>query len=94
MDIDRQIITVELDGIRYRGAYTIERANLVVEAHGLGRKETDACLVDYRLGPAAERLASLLFMELVKEHMGGELDLMELVAQGATTQITLIGAYL
>jgi len=91
--MDRHLITVELDGTRYRGAYALEREYLVVEAYGLGRKEIDASLVDYMLGEPARKLAKLILTELIKEHVGRGHEFIDLVTQGSTTQVTFIGEH-
>lgn len=88
----RNLLTLRLDGTRYRGAYAIEGRELIVEAHGLGRRRMDAGIVDYTLGDPAHKLAMLLFTQLVKEHLNRDDDTLQLVIQGATTQPTIIGA--
>ena len=90
--MDRQLLTIKLEGTRYRGAYTLDREQLIVEAHGLGRRTVDAALVDYSLGEPAHLLATLVFTQLVKENVERGSEFVNLVAQGATTQINLIGA--
>ena len=92
MDTNRNLITVKLDGTRYRGSYALEQEHLVVEAYGLGRKEIGASLIDYTLGEPAEKLATLVFTELVKENVERGHGVNELVAQGSTTQVIFIGA--
>jgi hypothetical protein len=86
MDKSRQLLTIELDGTRYRGAYSLEQDRLVIEAYGLGRTEVDASLVDYCLGEPAHKLA-----KLVRENVSQGSDLINLIAQGSTTQVTFIG---
>ena len=92
MDPNRQVLTIELDGTRYRGAYSIEQEHLVIEAHGLGRTEVDASLVDYSLGEPARKLATLMFTQFIKENVTRDHAVMNLVTQGSTTQVTLIVA--
>jgi hypothetical protein len=91
MDKSRQLLTIELDGTRYRGAYSLEQDRLVIEAYGLGRTEVDASLVDYCLGEPAHKLAKLIFTQLVRENVSQGSDLINLIAQGSTTQVTFIG---
>ena len=90
MEANRHLITVELEGTRYRGAYSLEKEHLVIEAAGLGRKRIDASIIDYQLGEPATLLAKLAFTELVKENLGTQT--LELVAQGSTTQIAMLGS--
>ena len=92
MDSNRYLLTVELDGTRYRGAYSLDENHLVVEAHGLGRTEIDAALVDHSLGEPAKKLATIVFTQLIKENVEREPSTLELVAQGTTTQVTFLGA--
>jgi hypothetical protein len=87
MDAKRQLLTIELDGTRYRGAYSLEQEHLVIEAHGLGRTEVDASLVDYSLGDPAKKLATLIFTQFVKEQVGRGLETASLAIQGSTTQV-------
>jgi hypothetical protein len=87
MDANRKLLTIELDGTRYRAAYSLEQGRLVIEAHGLGRTEVDASLVDHSLGEPAKKLASFVFRQFVKEHVGGGLDTASLAIQGSTTQV-------
>ena len=91
MNADRHLITVKVEGTRYRGAYALEQGQLVVEAHGLGYKTIDASVVDYALGEPAAKLAKLAFAELVREKLQTRAPCLELVAQGATTQVTFLG---
>jgi hypothetical protein len=91
MDMNSRLLTVELDGTRYRGAYRIEGQSLIVEAHGLGQKVVDASIVDFELGEPTERLAKLTFAQFIKEKVDREKDRLSLVVQGSTTQISLIG---
>lgn len=91
MDGNRQLLTIELDGTRYRGAYSIEQKHLVIEAHGLGRTEVDASLVDFSLGEPAKKLATLIFTQFIKENVTRGHAIMNLVTQGSTTQIAFTG---
>jgi hypothetical protein len=91
MDKNRQLLTIELDGTRYRGAYSLVREHLVIEASGLGRTAVDASLVDYSLGEPARKLATLIFTQFIKENVTRGHEIMNLVTQGSTTQVTFIG---
>lgn len=90
MNADRHLITVELQGTRYRGAYALEEGNLVVEAHGLPRKMIDASIVDHSLGEPTTKLAKLVLRELLKENMALGEDTVRLAAQGSTTQVCFL----
>ena len=92
MDAQRKLLTVELDGTRYRGSYSLDQRYLVIEAHGLGRKNIDASIIDYALGEPARKLATIVFTQLVKESVHRDDDLMHLATQGTTTQVTIIGS--
>jgi hypothetical protein len=94
MDTDRHLLTIRINGVRYRGAYSLERERLIVEAHGLGRTEVDASLVDGALGEPARKLATIIFTQLIRENSGRNDDVMNLVAQGSTTQVTVVGQQL
>lgn len=93
MDTNRHLLTVELDGTRYRGAYSLEQENLIVEAHGLGRREVDATLIDCALGEPAKKLATLILTQLIKETVERGEHVVDLAAQGSTTQVTFIGVH-
>lgn len=92
MDTQSQLLTVALDGTRYRGAYSLEHGQLIVEAHGLGRKNIDASIIDYAMGEPARKLATIVFTQLIKESVHREDDLLHLATQGTTTQVALIGS--
>ena len=91
MNADRHLITVKVGGTRYRGAYALERGQLVVEGHGLGHKTIDASVIDHSLGEPAAKLAKLAFTELVREKLEIRESCLTLVAQGSTTQVTYLG---
>ena len=86
------LLTVELDGTRYRGTYRIEDRQLVVEAHGLGRRTVDASIVDCELGEPTQRLAALTFAQFIKENIEEHQDLLSLAVQGSTTQICVMSS--
>ena len=54
--------------------------------------EVDASLVDYSLGEPARKLATLIFTQFIKENVTRGHEIMKLVTQGPTTQVTFIGA--
>lgn len=87
------LLTVELDGTRYRGAYRVEGEELIIEAHGLGKKIIDATIVEGQLGEPTKRLAQLAFAEFIKENAELDGDRLSLAVQGATTQVALFGIH-
>ena len=85
------LLTVELEGKRYRGTYRIVDSQLVVEAHGLGSTSIDATIVDCELGEPTQRLAALTFAQFIKENIDEHADQLALAVQGSTTQVCLLG---
>ena len=92
MSPEQKLVTIKYRGTRYRGTYYIAGNDLVVEAHDIGKKSADAALLDYKLDTSAAKLAKILLMELVKEGIADDPDLMLLASQGSTTQITICGS--
>ena len=88
MKIQRNLLTLKIDGVRYRGVYWIEGQELIVEAHGLGTRSVDASVVDFVLGEPARKLAILLLAQLIKAALNRNDDTLELAAQGSTTMPT------
>ena len=88
MSSQRNLLTLKIDGVRYRGVYSIEGRELIVEAHGLGTKSVDASVVDFVLGEPARKLAILLLAQLIKAALNRNDDTLELAAQGSTTMPT------
>ena len=91
MTIERNIITVRVDAIRYRGAYYKDGDKLVVEASGLGIRSMDASILGDHLGAPAKKMAKLMLHDLVKEGTQTNLEPVILAQQGSTTQINLTG---
>lgn len=88
-----RLITIKYRGVRYRGAYYLRGAHLVVEAREAGRTTADAALVDFKLDASAAKLAKILLMELVKETVAADdSGLLTLAAQGSTTRATVCGS--
>ena len=80
------LVTVEYQDKRYRGAYCVREELFIVEASGLGRKTTDAAVLNDVVDESAERLAKLMLTELVKEAMEDPTLELELASQGSVTQ--------
>jgi hypothetical protein len=81
------IVTVHLDGKRYRGAYYFRGERLIVTAYGLEQSSADMSVLSGERGKAALNLAKLVLIEMVRD--AGELDDFEprLSLQGSTTAI-------
>ena len=81
------IVTVHLDGKRYRGAYFFDGDKLVVKAHDLETTSADLAVLQGERGKAALNLAKLVLIDMVKA--ATDRPLMEpcLSLQGSTTAI-------
>ncbi len=81
------LVTVHLNGERYRGAYFFKGDTLVVEAHGLKARTADLAVLQGERGKAALNLAKLLLIDMVKD----AIDVREigpgLSLQGSTTRL-------
>lgn len=82
------IVTVHLNGERYRGAYYFRGDDLVVTAYGLKETSADMAVLEGERGKAALNLAKLVMIDMVKDVMDvGSLD-PGLSLQGSTTRIS------
>ena len=82
------IVTVHLNGERYRGAYYFRGDDLVVSAYGLKETSADMAVLEGERGKAALNLAKLVMIDMVKDVMDvGSLD-PGLSLQGSTTRIS------
>ena len=90
------IVTVHLDGKRYRGAYVFEGNELVVTAYDLKQSSADMECLQGERGKAALNLAKLVLIEMVRDaqtipskHPGLSLigSTTHLFCGGATTSI-------
>ena len=61
------IVTVHLDGERYRGCYVFEGNELVVTAYGLKQSSADMACLQGERGKAALNLAKLVLIDMVRE---------------------------
>jgi hypothetical protein len=61
------IVTVHLDGERYRGSYVFEANELVVTAYGLKQSSADIACLQGERGKAALNLAKLVLIDMVRE---------------------------
>ena len=81
------IVTVHLDGERYRGAYYFRGNELVVTAYGLRESSADMSVLGGERGKAALNLAKLVLIDMVREAMDIRGIPPGLSLQGSTTAI-------
>ena len=79
------IVTVHLDGERYRGAYYFRGEELIVTAYGLKKSSADMAVLGGERGKAALNLAKLVLIEMVRDVTGKSLLPSGLSLQGSTT---------
>jgi hypothetical protein len=81
------IVTVHLNGERYRGAYYFQGDKLVVTAYGLQESSADLAVLEGERGKAALNLAKLVLIDMVRDAMDTPILDTGLSLQGSTTQI-------
>ena len=81
------IVTVHLDDERYRGAYYFRGEQLVVTAYGLKETSVDMAVLGDERGKAAENLAKLVLIDMVKASVNMPALDSGLSLQGSTTAI-------
>jgi hypothetical protein len=86
------IVTVHLDGARYRGAYYYRGEELVVTAYGLKESSADMAVLDGERGKAALNLAKLVLIDMVRDAIDVHRLPPGLSLQGSTTAICLTGS--
>lgn len=86
------IVTVHLDGERYRGAYYFQGDELVVTAYGLQEGSADMAVLGGERGKAALNLAKLVLIDMVRATMDMHGMSPGLSLQGTTTQMCLTGS--
>jgi len=86
------IVTVHLDGERYRGAYYFRGEKLVVTAYGLKESSADMSILQGERGKAALNLAKLVLIDMVRSAGDQDGSLPPLAMQGSTTNIMLHGS--
>ena len=81
------LVTVHLNGDRYRGAYYFRDEQLVVTAYGLRKSSADLAVLEGERGKAALNLAKLVLIDMVREVV--DLDGLSpgLSLQGSTTRL-------
>ncbi len=80
------IVTVHLDGERYRGAYHFRKDELLVTAYGLRDTTTDMKILGGERGKAALNLAKLVLIDMVRGATAVKLQDPGLSVQGSTTR--------
>jgi hypothetical protein len=86
------IVTVHLDGERYRGAYYFQGDELVVTAYGLTESSASMAVLQGERGKAAHNLAKLVLIDMVRETTDVQSMHPGLSLQGSTTQMCLHGS--
>ena len=81
------IVTVHLDGKRYRGAYFFEENELVVTAYELKQSSADMACLQGERGKAALNLAKLVLIDMVRDAQTIPSAHPGLSLVGSTTQI-------
>ena len=82
------IVTVRVNGKRYRGGYYFEGDELVVTGYGLGRSSASMAVLGNDRGKAALNLAKLVLIEMVRDTVEVRKSDPGLSLQGTTTQLT------
>jgi len=83
------LVTVHLNGERFRGAYYFRDDKLVVTAYGLRESSADLAVLEGERGKAALNLAKLVLIDMVREVV--DLDGLNpgLSLQGSTTKLCI-----
>jgi len=79
------IVSVHLDGERYRGAYYFRGEELVVTAYGLKESSANMAVLQGERGKAALNLAKLVLIEMIRDSRDASCLYPELSLQGSTT---------
>ena len=86
------IVTVHLDGERYRGAYYFRGDDLVVTAYGLAEGSASMAILQGERGKAALNLAKLVLIDMVRTAAAQFTVHPPLSLQGSTTALCLSGS--
>ena len=81
------IVTVHLDGERYRGAYYYQGDELVVTAYGMPQGSADMSVLGGERGKAALNLAKLVLIDMVRNTLDASGVHQGLSLQGSTTAV-------
>ena len=82
------IVTVRVNGKRYRGGYYFEGDELVVTAYGLGRSSAGLAVLGNDRGKAALNLAKLVLIDMVRDAVEVQKTDPGLCLEGTTTELT------
>ena len=80
-----KIVTVHINGVRYRGAYKIRGSRMVVTAYGLEECSNDVSVLSGESGKAELNLAKLMLVQMVKSAIDVQALDPGLSLQGSTT---------
>jgi len=83
------LVTVHLNGDRYRGAYYFRDEKLVVTAYGLRESSADLAVLEGERGKAALNLAKLVLIDMVREVTDLQGLNPGLSLQGSTTRLCI-----
>ena len=83
------IVTVHLDGERYRGAYYFQDEEIVVKAYGLKEGSASMEILQGERGKAALNLAKLVLIDMVRTSDAQYSPQPPLSLQGSTTALCL-----
>jgi hypothetical protein len=83
------IVTVHLNGKRYRGAYYYRGEKLVVTAYGLQESSADLAVLEGERGKAALNLAKLVLIDMVRDATDVRGLNPGLSLQGSTTRLSI-----
>jgi len=83
------LVTVHLNGERYRGAYHFRDDKLIVTAYGLRESTADLAVLEGERGKAALNLAKLVLIDMVREVVDLEGLNPGLSLQGSTTRLCI-----
>ncbi len=81
------IVTVHLDGERYRGAYYFCGDELAVTAYGLRESSASMAVLEGERGKAALNLAKLVLIDMVRDAVDVRFMDPGLSLQGSTTRL-------
>ena len=84
---DNNIVTVHINGVRYRGAYEIRGGRIVVSAYGLRDCANDMAVLSGETGKVVMNLAKLMLIEMVKKTIDVHGLDPGLSQQGSTTRM-------
>ena len=84
------LVTVHLNGERYRGAYYFRDEQLVVTAFGIRESSVDLAVLAGERGKAALNLAKLVLIDMLREVIDLQALNPSLSLQGSTTQLSII----